>query len=33
MEKMALFLFICGMGAFAVASYLMMKGSRSGSAL
>jgi hypothetical protein len=33
MEKMALFLFICGMGSFVIATYLMTRGSRSGSSL
>jgi hypothetical protein len=31
MEKMALFLFVCGMGAFGIATYLMTWGARSGS--
>jgi hypothetical protein len=31
MEKLALFLFVCGMGSFAVATYLMTGTSRPGS--
>jgi hypothetical protein len=33
MEKMALVLFVCGIGAFAIATYLMTWGTRSGSSI